>query len=90
MSGTSHDARDAIMDCTRLPPGWDSYDGAPTSQAAAVAALRLLSVLTTAPAVVPCSDGGVQLEWHTQGVDIEIACGADGTIEWWAVESGTR
>lgn len=82
--------QDAIANCTRLPHGWDSYGGEPTTQAAAVAALRFLDALRTAPAVVPCSDGGLQLEWHTAGYDIEVAFGTDGGIEFWAVEAPQR
>lgn len=30
---------------------------------------------------VPCSDGGIQLEIHQDGYDIEICIGPDGIIE---------
>lgn len=84
MSTATHDA---IVHCTRLPAGWDSYQGEPTTQKAAVAAQRFLDALRTPPAVVPCSDGGIQLEWHTAGYDIEVAFTPDGAIEFWAVEA---
>ncbi len=32
-------------------------------------------------AVVPCTDGGVQLEVHRDGFDIEICIAPDGRIE---------
>jgi hypothetical protein len=79
--------RDAILDCTRLKPGWDSYDGAPTSEAAAVAAQRFLDAVGTPPHVAPRSDGGIQLEWHVAGFDIEVSFDEDGTVEFWAVEA---
>ena len=62
-----------------LPENWDSY-GAPRVSADAIrrAARWLESV-----AVVPCSDGGVQLEWHSDGVDFEIVFSANGDIEAW-------
>jgi hypothetical protein len=53
----------------QLKPGWDSYGGkAPTREALHVAE----TVALWAPQVVPMSHGGVQLEWHVNGVDLEI------------------
>ncbi len=59
-----------------LPEGWDSY-GAPALDAKLLfAALDLLartmSADTPAPAVIPTSQGGVQLEWHRSGIDLEV------------------
>ena len=59
-----------------LPEGWNSY-GAPRIQArAANTALDLLGSSaqddSPAPIVVPTADGGVQLEWHAWGLDIEL------------------
>ena len=33
-------------------------------------------------AIIPTSSGGVAAEWHVGGVDLEIECGPDGTIEY--------
>ena len=33
-------------------------------------------------AIVPTSSGGVAAEWHAGGVDLEIECSPDGTIEY--------
>jgi hypothetical protein len=82
----AQETEDAITKAMCLPDGWDSYDGVATTTEAATAALRFLKVIDTPPAVVPCSDGGIQLEWHTGGLDIEVAFGTDGTIEFWAAE----
>lgn len=59
-----------------LSAGWDSY-GAPRIQTRAVnLALHLLESAARddapAPIVVPTSDGGVQLEWHAWGLDVEL------------------
>jgi hypothetical protein len=59
-----------------MPSGWDSY-GARKIQLACVAsafetALAILQDDMPPPAVVPTSGGGVQLEWHTRGIDLEI------------------
>lgn len=55
-----------------LAAGWDSYDADPITTAA-INAVRSF-------AVVPCSDGGLQLEVHRDGWDIEIEISPDGRI----------
>jgi len=58
--------------------GWDSYGAAPVSDAALAAVPRILEVIGQTPWIVPCNDGGVQFEWHSGDIDIEIAFGPDG------------
>lgn len=58
--------------------GWDTYDGDPLDDRAVAAARTFLGYPW---AVVPCADGGVQLEIHAMGFDVEIEFSADGTIE---------
>lgn len=57
--------------------GWDGYEGeAPRRTVIAFARSILNSVMsptTPAPAIVPMSGGGLQLEWHAGGLDIELA-----------------
>lgn len=59
-----------------LPPGWDSYGAQIIDFEPIISALELLASLmqpnTPMPAVVPTNRGGVQLEWHTRGIDLEI------------------
>ena len=59
-----------------LPPNWDSYGGHPIDHAAVAATVMLLwNVLRPKdppPAIVPTSRGGVLLEWHEGGIDLEI------------------
>jgi hypothetical protein len=66
-----------IEHLTALAANWDSYGAQPVTAEAAVAAVRFLLNAAypeiAAPAVVPLPDGGVQLEWHRGGLDIEIA-----------------
>ena len=63
-----------------LPENWDSY-GAPKITSSAVdAALRLRAALATEPAMVPTSKGGVQLEWHDRGFDVELELLPDGQL----------
>jgi hypothetical protein len=59
-----------------LGPNWDSYGAQPIDAQRVLAALGLLGRVmhndSPSPAVVPTNGGGVQLEWHTDGVDLEI------------------
>jgi hypothetical protein len=60
----------------RLERGWDGCNSGPVSWAtAAFTSAVLRSVMkphTPAPTLVPASGGGIQLEWHEQGLDIEL------------------
>lgn len=59
-----------------LLPGWDGHEAVPIKSEHVLAAGRFLSAVmapeTAAPAIVPTADGGVQLEWHQGGVDVEV------------------
>lgn len=66
----------ALSELLALSPSWDTY-GAPCVDPRSVAsALETLSWVmksdTIVPTVVPTVQGGVQLEWHTRGIDLEI------------------
>ena len=59
-----------------LAPNWNSY-GAPVVEKSAIT--QAFSVLqsiaktdTPAPYVLPTPTGGVQFEWHTQEIDLEV------------------
>ena len=68
-----------------LPQGWDSYGSNPIDPSCIQKAIEVLPKLvnenTPIPSVVPCSDGAVQVEWHTRGMDVEIEFTPDGRIE---------
>jgi hypothetical protein len=59
-----------------LPSNWDSYGGLPIEPSCAVGAaglmLSLMDRTTPIPSLVPTNRGGIQLEWHENGVDLEI------------------
>ena len=80
----------------QLPVGWDSYGAKPvSSEAARAAATFLVKAISAAsniaaPAVVPTVRGGLQLEWHRQGVDLEIVFGPDGSGSWYAEDRETE
>lgn len=77
----------------RLPEGWNSYRARRVSPKAVAAVLRTLPRIAgptaPAPAVVPLADGGVQVEWHQGGIDLELAFAADGRISLSYVDSHT-
>jgi hypothetical protein len=59
-----------------LPPNWDSYGGKPLRHDTGMFALQVLSSIMSesvpVPSIVPVSSGGVQFEWHQNGLDIEL------------------
>lgn len=68
-----------------LPPGWDSYGAKAIDRHRALAALYLvwLAVVNgaSAPVIVPTSDGGIQLEWHRRGADLEIKVVSEALLQ---------
>jgi hypothetical protein len=67
-----------------LPPNWDSYGGKCIYLDDVLRALRLLAAVmgdrTPPPQIVPTSKGGVQLEWHEQGIDLEIEVATGSSV----------
>ncbi len=65
-----------IQHIAKLDPNWDSYGAAPLSLRAARRCIEeLLEILpanTPQPTLVPTRDGGLQLEWHRGGIELEI------------------
>lgn len=59
-----------------LPPNWDSYGGRPLRHDTGMFALqvlcRIMNESIPLPSIVPISSGGVQFEWHQNGLDIEL------------------
>lgn len=64
-----------------LEENWDSYGGQAIRREAVDAAIRLRAAVATEPSFVPMSNGGVQVEWHRQGFDIELEISPDGTLQ---------
>lgn len=67
-----------------LPEGWDGYDAKRIAEDAAFFALDLLDTIlpdgAPAPAVVPTSGGGVQLEWHEPNWQLEVEIVSPGHV----------
>lgn len=63
----------AALRLTRLPRDWDTYGAERiTWRAAAWGAWLALTMRPAPGCIVPTNRGGVQLEWHTAGVDFEL------------------
>ncbi len=69
---------------SRLDENWDTYGGSPLSDEAIYTGLsiiaRLLKDESVPPAIVPTSEGGVQLEWQRAGDELEIRVAPSGEI----------
>lgn len=67
---------EALGELLALPPNWDAYGAPRVDPAFALAAMRLAWETfpdnTPQPSVVPTSSGGLQFEWHTRNIDLEI------------------
>lgn len=59
-----------------LPNNWDSYGARGTDFKCILVAIQILARIvdehTPKPSVVPTTQGGVQFEWHVNGIDLEI------------------
>ncbi len=81
-----------------LDRNWDGNNSAPISNQAAVWAGRILANLDETvflhTSIVPCNDGGVQLEWHYDSHDLEVEISPDGSLsiysEWEATAAVTQ
>lgn len=63
------------------PLDWDGHGASPIASANVLAAGRFLATVmapsTPAPTIVPTSTGGLQLEWHRAGFDVELLFGEE-------------
>jgi hypothetical protein len=76
-----------LLQYAKMPKGWDSYGAPPVGWDAGMFALSILSDVmrtrTPIPQVVPSSAGGVQLEWHQKGIDLELHITRPYECEFW-------
>jgi hypothetical protein len=65
-----------LKELRSLPRGWDGYDASPISTAVLAFARSVLQSIMTPqcppPSLVPTHGGGLQLEWHVAGGDVEL------------------
>lgn len=68
-----------------LSDNWDSYGGRRIQASCAVAAIEialdLFTPRTPTPIVVPTNQGGLQLEWHRGGMDLELRIDSASQVE---------
>jgi len=80
-----------FIELLELPGRWNSYNAKQIRKENVNAAVNLLGRLmcpgTPAPIVVPTVRGGVQLEWHLKGVDLEIAIDSPEDITFFAEDA---
>jgi hypothetical protein len=85
-------ALDRLQHLSSLADNWDSYGGRRLADEAVFTALaviaRLLSDESVPPAIVPTSEGGVQLEWYREGDELEIRVGPNGDISAFRLNEG--
>jgi hypothetical protein len=82
---------EAITELLNLPPGWNSYAAKPIAPRIAIRAIHLLAELApqTPPDVVPRVQGGIQLEWHTEGFDLEVYLDSPEDVRFLAEDAGS-
>jgi hypothetical protein len=70
-----------FVDLRTLPQNWDSYGASPIDPKVVHDAMNLINGVlrptSPNPRVVPLSNGGLQLEWHRQGIDLEVVFDRD-------------
>lgn len=83
----------AVVDLLDLPAGWNSFSAKPIARRNAEAAIRVLALLldpeTPPPAVVPRVKGNIQLEWHTERIDIEVYIDSPEQVRFFAEDVST-
>jgi hypothetical protein len=77
-----------FIELLQLPRGWNSYNAQQIRKENVNAAISILGRImrpgTPVPIVVPKVRGGVQLEWHTGGINLEIAIDSPEHITFFA------
>jgi hypothetical protein len=65
-----------FVDLLTLPPNWDSYQAGTIDPKVVHDAMNFINAAlgptSPAPRVVPLSSGGLQVEWHRNGIDLEV------------------
>jgi hypothetical protein len=76
-----------LLKYVKMRDGWDSYGAPPVGWDTGMFALSVLNDVmrtrTPIPQVVPSAAGGVQLEWHQKGIDLELHIARPYQCELW-------
>lgn len=75
-------AENRLASIMRLSENWDSYGAQVVTVDSILSAIQLLVAVmkqgTPMPYILPTPTGGVQLEWHQFGIDLEVEVLPDG------------
>ena len=78
----------AVVELLDLPPSWNSHSAKPISLRIVTAVIKILGVFlnsdTPMPTVVPRVKGNIQLEWHTDQIDIEVYIDSPNSVLFFA------
>ncbi|SRR5579871_3252588 len=82
-----------LEEFTRYPVGWNSYGAPPLRSDTKDFALSVLSSIlkprTPLPHIAPSSTGGLHIEWHEKGIDLELHIIAPYDCDVWFCDSRT-
>ncbi len=85
---------EAMHHLSGLPENWSSYGSYRIEDTAIFEAMRVLANVLgphgVAPLVVPTSIGGIQLEWHREGEDVELEVSPQGSLSAYAYNHQTN
>ena len=77
-------ACEKLNELVELPENWDGHNGAQIERDIAGFALSLLlqTLKSDAPSpqIVPLNNGGLQMEWHQNGIDLEVEVEAPNRV----------
>ena len=65
-----------LRELEALETGWDGHDGKPITEAA----LKAVGMFLEHPFIGPLSYGGLQIEWHQDGWEVEVEFDDQGEI----------
>lgn len=85
------DYRPALEQFRSLPENWNSYGGVPTTQTACDTILRVAKQIPdgySADSISPTPLGGVQLEWHKNGLHAKLWVDDRGEVDCYAERDG--
>jgi hypothetical protein len=87
-------AVDQVNELRLLTDGWNGHHAREITEAAAEGAVLAASVVAVGhgarPQVFPLPGGGLQVEWHYAGRDLEIEVESDGSLHVLAVDTEER
>jgi hypothetical protein len=76
-----------LCQLTQLPVGWDGNQAKPVAYSNMLLAVHYLDAVVfegaPVPSVVPGLFGNLQLEWHSEFVDIELHISSDTNVSFW-------